>query len=138
MRLVLGQDRLVAAWVRARIPHAEFGECAAIGLARGDALIAGCVYHNYLPDYGNIELSIAGEGYWARPEAIAAFLRYPLGQLGCRRVTACVPARNAPARRFVRKVGFRKEGCLRQGYGRDDLIVYGLLRSEAARWLNPN
>lgn len=138
MRLVLNCDESVAAWVGNRI-DADFRDYAAIGLELGDRLIAGCVYHNHLPDYGNIEMSIASATpIWAKPEVIAAFLRYPFDQLQCRRVTACTPGRNAKTRKFLSHIGFRKEGCIRQGYAKDDLIIYGLLRNEARRWINPN
>ena len=137
-QLVLGHDALVAGWVRQRIPYAEFGQCAAIGVSDGDRLIAGCVYHNWQPALRNIEMSIAADTpTWAKKEIIAALLRYPFLQkeLSCRRVTACVEARNRRARRFVEHVGFRKEGTIRQGYLKDDCVIYGMLKSEARRWL---
>ena len=56
---VYGQDVAVGDWVHERIPHAEFGPYVAIGLAEDNTLIAGVVYHNYVPRYGNIEISMA-------------------------------------------------------------------------------
>ncbi len=32
-------------------------------------------------------------------------------------------------------VGFKLEGVVREGFGSDDACIYGMLRSEAARWI---
>ena len=133
---VYGQDVAVGDWVHERIPHAEFGPYVAIGLAEDNTLIAGVVYHNYVPRYGNIEISMAADSpRWATPEAIGTFLRYPFGQLRCRRVTTCTPASNKRALRFNHGIGFQKEGVIRQGYGKEDMVLCGLVYREAKRWL---
>lgn len=134
---VYGHDKLVAKWVADRMPYvSEFNQCAAIGLAENKQLIAAVVYHNYIPDYGNIEISMAADTpRWATPEAIGTFLRYPFVQLRCRRVTTCTPAKNKRALRFNYGIGFKKEGVVRQGYGKDDLVVCGLLYREAKKWI---
>lgn len=133
--LVFGRDALVASWVGERI-GAGFTNYAAIGLAEDGQLIAGVVYHNHNSTYGNIEISMAASSSrWATPEAIGAFLRYPFSQLRCRRVTTCTPASNKRALRFNYGIGFQKEGVLRQGAGREDLVICGMVYKEAKRWL---
>lgn len=136
---VFGQDQAVIEWVRQRIPHAsQFHLAKGIGLAEDDRIIAGVVYHNYLEQYGNIEISMAADSpRWATPEALAVFLGYPFRQLRCRRVTTCTPASNKRALRFNYGIGFQKEGMIRQGYGKEDMIICGLVYSEAKKWLKP-
>jgi hypothetical protein len=57
--------------------------------------------------------------------------RYPFEQLGCKRVTGLVPARNEVAARFDEHLGFIYEGRIRQVLPNgDDLLVYGMLREE--------
>lgn len=137
---VFGQDQAVTQWVTQRIPHADtFLLSTAIGLAEDDKLIAGVVYHNYLAKYGNIELSMAADSpRWATPEALKVFLSYPFKQLRCRRVTTCTPASNKRALRFNYGIGFQKEGVIRQGYGKEDMVICGLVFREAKKWLNSN
>lgn len=134
--LIYGHDAEVASWVQRKINHADFHNYVAIGLLENNRLIAGVVYHNHYPAFRGIEMSIAAETpRWASREAIRCFLSYPFIQLRCKRVTACVGARNDRAKRFLPGIGFRKEGTIRQGYGNEDVVIYGMLYSEAKRWL---
>lgn len=141
MRLVCGLDAGVAEWVRERIPHMKgggFGPCVAIGVADGDALVAGAVYHGYvpLPGGGDIQVSMAADSArWARRGIVRGLLDYPFRQAGCHRVTTITPLRNARALRVNRGLGFVAEGLVRRGFGDDDAIIMGLLREDAARWL---
>lgn len=133
MRLLFGQDALVAEWVGQRIPTVgsgpDFGPCAAIGAVKDDGLLgAGAVYHNWQPKFGGIEISFAKD-----PEArltrgvIGALLRYPFGSLQCHRITACAPLKATSTRQFLEKLGFRREGVVRLGFGNDHAVVYGML-----------
>lgn len=136
---VYGQDQAVADWVNKRIPHARFEQFSAIGLAEDDKIIAGVVYHNYIHVYGNIEISMAADSpKWATPESLRAFLSYPFTQLRCRRITTCTPASNKRALKFNYGIGFQKEGVIRQGYGKEDMIICGMVFREAKKWLKPN
>jgi RimJ/RimL family protein N-acetyltransferase len=143
MRLVLGQDALVAHWVALHIPqlaeHARanpnllmFGSCAAIGVAdAAGQLVGGVVYHNYSPITRNIELSFASTTpKWLTRSLIRALLSYPFDQLGCNRITGVTPRRATSARRFLDKFGFKREGVVRRGFGNDHAIISGLLRKE--------
>lgn len=140
-KFIFGRDADVAEWVRQRIAHAEgFGPFTAIGLAEGETVIAGVVYHNYLKAYGNIEISMAAETpRWATPETLKVFLSYPFRQLRCIRVTTCTPQSNKRALKFNYGIGFQKEGVIRQGYGKhENMVICGLTYQEAKRWLNSN
>ena len=137
MNLVFGVDQAVAEWVRIRIPGArDFGACAAIGVARDDRLIAGVVYSDFRPAYGNVMMSVAAEpdSHWLTRGALAAFFHYPFMQLGCQRVTSAIARRNKRSRAFCEKIGFKYEGCIRRGFGTDDAMLYGLLDTEC-RWI---
>lgn len=143
MNLVFGHDRDVAHWVAAHIPGLAphlgefeygmaFGASTAIGVmnARGE-LVGGVVYHNWNALAGNIELSFASTTpKWLTREILGALLRYPFAQLQCRRITGVTPRRATSARRFLEKFGFKREGCVRYGFGDDHAIISGLLRSE--------
>jgi len=142
MRLVLGQDRDVAAWVAARIAHmgasADFGPCAAIGIAdEAGRALGGVVFSNFQPGFRSIEVSFAAEtSRWLTRPLICGILSYPFVQLDCQRVTAVTPRGARKARSFLDRFGFKREGVVRRGFGTDDAIISGLLRTEwlASRW----
>lgn len=143
MRLLFSHDADVAQWVASQIPHLAkhlgefeygkvFGPCAAIGVIdRNGHLVGGVVYHNWNRLAGNIELSFAATSpKWLTRDIVRALLRYPFDQANCRRVTGLTPRRATSARRFLDQFGFKREGCIREGFGDDHAIVSGLLRSE--------
>lgn len=122
-RLVFGHDEAIAAWVADRIPHVGglgfSGPCAAIGIASGDRLLAGIVYHDYQAAYGTIQLSMAAESpMWARRETIRALLHYPFRQLGVFKAWTATPHDNDAALRVNEHIGFKREGTLAHHFGR--------------------
>lgn len=90
--------------------------------------VVGCVVFN---DYanGNIELTGVGRGCWTI-SVIRNLARYVFKRLNCRRVTARTAQSNHEARAALRALGFKREGRVRDWYGHEDAIVYGLLRRE--------
>jgi RimJ/RimL family protein N-acetyltransferase len=75
-----------------------------------------------------------GQGYMSA--ALPALLQFAFNQLGLLRIFADVDPRNARSIHALERLGFRKEGVLRQHYWvqaePQDAVVYGLLRSEWA------
>src|SRR6185437_8300979 len=132
--LIYGRDREIARWVGDQVGIKDFGPCAAIGVARGDKIIAGAVFNRYA--HPNIEATIATiSPRWATPDVLRAFLRYPFDQLGCKRITAVTEITNQPARAFLCRLGFRQEGIHPDAFTHGDGVSYGLLRKDAVRWL---
>lgn len=84
-----------------------------------------------------IRTACAGRGYGT--EAGAAVLLWAFGQLGLARVAVEVATGNAPSLRVVRKLGFVREGRLRQAQsipgrrGRYDWIIASLIRRDLPR-----
>lgn len=119
--LLFGCDEIVAQWVAARIDHAArgFGPCTALGVMSGHRLICGCVYHDWHPDFGTIQLSIAASSpMWARRPIIAGLLAYPFAQIGARLVWSAIPADNRRSLRVCEHVGFKREAILTERFGR--------------------
>jgi RimJ/RimL family protein N-acetyltransferase len=139
MRRIIGnQDERVARWVAARMPIFEFGSTpyTAIGLAdQTGALLAGVVYQNYTKTDIHMHVAALPGKRWCCRAFIGEGFRYPFEQLGCRRVTGLVPAKNLEAQHFDEHLGFVLEGRVRDILpDGDDLIIYGMLREEC-RWL---
>lgn len=135
MNLVLGQDKAVADWVAARIPHVdEFEAMAAIGIRSSDGCDLGAVvYHEYRGN--DIQMSCASEAKrWLSSGVLRALFSYPFKQLNVDRVTAFAPARNSHTRKFLERIGFKQEGIMRRGFPDDDCIVYGMLKEEC-NWI---
>jgi len=86
------------------------------------------------------ELGFAlGRAFWGRgymAAALPAVLEFAFGRLGLHRVFADTDPQNARSIRALERVGFRKEGVLREHYlvegEAQDAVVYGMLRSEWA------
>ena len=132
--LLFGHDEALARWAGARLGIADFGPCTAIGVVRANEIVAAAVYTNYRPPNIEITFVTAARG-WASKGAVRAMLRYPFVQLQCARLTAVTQAENTPARAFLARLGFLQEGyhpnCLPTG----DAVSYGLLASDATRWI---
>jgi RimJ/RimL family protein N-acetyltransferase len=133
-QVVVGRDAAVAEWVLERTPHVEtWGPCRAIGIARGDELVAGVVYNNCR--WPSIEASIAStEPSWCSRRNLAAIFAYPFRQLGCTRLGAVTAAENHDVRGFLKRLGFRQEGLLKSALpGRRDAVIFGMTPEEC-RW----
>jgi RimJ/RimL family protein N-acetyltransferase len=139
MRLVIGEDAAVAAWVAARIawmPPQGFGPCAAIGVEAEDGrALGGVVFSNYQPCYRSIDIAGAAETpRWLTRRLIGRILSYPFVQLDCLRVTAVTPKKARNVRQTLEKLGFKREGAARLGFGRHGTaIIYGLIAPDWRR-----
>ncbi len=135
MTLVFGMDEFVAKWVAQRVPlfTPNPGQYVSIGIAQGQRLLAGAVYHDYTTN--GIGMTLAADSpRWATKGNIASLLRYPFEQLKVRRITVCAARKNKRSRKLIEGVGFKLEGVIREGFGKEDAILYGMLRRECI-WL---
>lgn len=92
-----------------------------VGVISNDAtrLYAVCVWHNYVPECGLIELtasSKAGAIHWGRPNVIRELLHYPFAQVGCRKMVVHIATSNAAANAVAAKAGLVHEATLRHHY----------------------
>lgn len=89
--MILFWDKNLAPWAAARIERCErgFGPCQALGVAKGDELIAVVVFHNWQPEAGVVEVSAAADTpRWYSRKLIKAALGYAFDELGCQTVIA--------------------------------------------------
>lgn len=117
-----GEDQLVARWVADRIdfvPTVDFGPCAALGVVKENRMLAGVVYHDWQPDLGTIQLSMAADSpLWARRAVIAGLLSYPFKKLGAFKAWIATPLTSEHALRTFYRIGFKKEAVLAHHFGR--------------------
>jgi RimJ/RimL family protein N-acetyltransferase len=136
--LIAGLDRLVTDWVIERVPEADadsFWPCVAIGVASGDRLIAGVLFHDWRPQFGVIELSMAADSpIWARRSIIKTLLAYPFDQLGANKLFTVAPSENTAALKVNRHIGFTQEAILAHHLGpKRHAVINRMLRADYSR-----
>jgi RimJ/RimL family protein N-acetyltransferase len=110
------------------------------GVARleDDRIIGTCTLFAINESQGRGEIGFAlGHQFWGRgymKEALTALLDFAFGTLRMRRLEADVDPRNAGSLHAVERLGFRREGLLRERWKVDgelqDSVVLGLLSRE--------
>jgi len=124
----------VVQWVGDATGHVYPPGAVGVGYERGGRVVQGVVFTDYTG--ANIQIHIARDpSHPFYPAFIAAAMDYPFRQLGCRRLTAFVAAKNIKSQRLAEKFGGVPEGIMLDALDDDDLIVYGLLRRNAQHWL---
>ena len=97
-----------------------------IGSIKDGAVVAAVAFSHF--NGHDIELSVAGDPGSGTRRLLGAVFGYVFGQLQCVRCTARVRKSNARARGLAARLGFKREGVLRLGYGDEDAVIFGLLR----------
>ncbi|TAH36529.1 MAG: N-acetyltransferase [Alphaproteobacteria bacterium] len=137
-KILYGADSLVAKFaINLLQPDVDdFGPCSTIGIIDDDKLIAGVIFNHY---YGtDIQATIASiSPYWASRKILGKIFSYPFLQLQCQRITAQTRENNSEAIDFLKRLGFKQEGVLRQWYGNEAALVFGMIKSECI-WINKN
>lgn len=111
-------------------------------LERSSGTVVGtCTLAALTPRHRRAEVGFAlarsawGKGYVS--EALRALLGFAFGTLGLHRLEADVDPRNARSIRVLERLGFQREGYLRERYHvhgeTQDSVLYGLLEREWAR-----
>ena len=116
----------------------DVGVRPAVERASDGAFIGWCTFSNWNPDFRSASLgycfsdAVWGHGY--ATEAARALLGWAFDTLDLNRVQAETDTRNAASARVLEKLGFRREGTLREDCvvngDVSDSWVYGLLRRE--------
>lgn len=92
------------------------------GAARGAVVISHF-------DGDDCEIQCSGHAYWTLG-TVRKVLRYLLGALNCRRISARTLASNGRCIAALEAVGFRREGVKRKGHDGEDVVMFGMLREE--------
>jgi RimJ/RimL family protein N-acetyltransferase len=110
------------------------------GIARAsdDRVIGTCTLAGICHENGRAEVGFAlGRPHWGQRyanEALVALLDHAFGALRLHRIEADVDPRNTPSLRTLERLGFVREGYLRQrwavGGERQDSVLLGLLASD--------
>lgn len=105
-----------------------------MGFARGGETLCVFVVYQYVPP--NIFIAFASKDpRWASKENLRALGIWIFDDLGCDRMTTLTEKRNKVSRKFQEGVGFQHEGKLRKAAQNDDIIIYGLTKTDHKAWL---
>jgi RimJ/RimL family protein N-acetyltransferase len=120
--------------------HAEAGSLFQWGIARreDDVVIGTCTLFRIDREHRRCELGfILRRDHWGAGfanEALRALVDHAFGAMGLHRLEADIDPRNAGSIRSVERLGFKREGLLKERYfvaGEiQDSLIYGLLAPE--------
>lgn len=110
------------------------------GIARceDDGIIGTCTLYHIDTNNRRAEIGYAlGSEYWGKgymQEALTLFINFCFGNLDLNRLEADVDPQNISSIKVLERLGFQKEGYLRErwlvGGGVQDSLFYGLLKNE--------
>lgn len=84
-----------------------FDKFATMGVARGDDLIGGTVFHSYIPEAGVMELSsYSKDPRWMTPRVIKHMFHFPFCLCNCQMVFLRVSDKNNRMNRIAKRFGF--------------------------------
>ncbi len=106
------------------------------GLLAGTCTLGGIDWENRRAEVG-FALARACWGQGLMPDALRVLIGHAFGPLNLHRIEADVDPRNEASVRLLEKLGFRREGYLRERYFKDgeiqDSVFLGLLRGDRGR-----
>lgn len=141
MHLVWAGDRhpdirdVIVKFVAHQVKGAErgFGNCVAMGVVQGEQLIAGMIFHNWVPESGTIELSGAAiSKRWLTRKVFNAMFGYAFDHVGCQMLVARHSENNTTLRRMWNAVG-ANEYLIPRLRGRDEAEAIATYTAEAWR-----
>lgn len=99
-----------------------------IGREENGHILGVAAVWNY--DGRSCEAGWCGDKGWMTFGFLTLLHDYIFNQLKCVRVTALIDASNEVAIKQAERVGFVREGCLRQGAEDGDVYLYGMLKKD--------
>jgi ribosomal-protein-alanine N-acetyltransferase len=134
-------NREAAAAMQREIAESNLKETSwkwGIALRENNRLIGTATLFNFSMSNGRAEIGYAmGRSYWGKRymnEALTALIVHAFEAVKLRRLEADVDPRNAPSIRTLERLGFQREGFLRERWHVEgeiqDAYFYGLLKHE--------
>ncbi|ARV77123.1 acyl-CoA N-acyltransferase [Pseudomonas phage Skulduggery] len=116
-------------WAAARYDrNAIDGDTHALGIEVDGVIRAVAMYNNFNTVSCSMHVVSDDGKRWASRTFLSAAFSYPFVQLGLKRVTAMVPAKNTDALCLDLRLGFKVEGTMAEATDDDDIVVMGMLR----------
>lgn len=131
MMLLRNEPEIVSAFVAGQTGDQYCDVMRALGILSGEGRIVGGVLLTNYTGYG-VEMTLAGKGCISRG-AWQAIGDMAFGELSCQRISVTTRRSNKRVCKLVPRLKFKFEGVARRFYGKEDGIVFSLLRDEAVQ-----
>lgn len=134
IELVPNASQKVVQMITQKVGVTALSNSTAFGFYEEGELIGGVAFYEYRMQ------DIVFSGYMDKggsftKQMFRKLYYYPFIQLGCHRVTAYTEVDNREANLFLRRMGFTKEGRIREvSDSLKDINVYGMLKREC-KWI---
>jgi RimJ/RimL family protein N-acetyltransferase len=99
-----------------------------VGSILGGVVVAAVAFSHYSGH--DIHVSMAIEKGKGTRQLMRQVFGYVFGRCACSRMTALIRPDNLQSRQLAERFGFKHEGLLRNFYGEQDAMIFGLLKSE--------
>lgn len=101
---------------------------------KDDKILAAVIFENY--NGHNVDVHIYAKGHMDR-KCIRTVFSYAFNTLKCVRLTSLLPIDNSVMRSIIERLGFEKEGTLKNYYGLDKHCdVYRMDSVKARKWID--
>lgn len=120
----------VTPWVEKKL-FARFNADEAIGLRKGDDLVAGVVYEDWNGASFVVHICIQGK---MTPSYLASIFHYPFTHCGAKKLIAPIAESNEESIKFVENLGFREEARLLDAHPDGSVLLYTMQR-DACRFI---
>lgn len=125
-------DPRLRGWLEERVKVALPNDAQFVGRIESERILAAIAFSHWSgPD---VEISVAAEPGSASRRLLNTLFGYVFEQLGCARCTARIRISNQASIALAERLGFQREGVMRQWFGDEDAVIYGLLRNEHGIW----
>lgn len=131
MMLLRDEPEIVSAFVSGQTGDQYVDVLRALGIISREGRIVGGVLLTNFTGYG-VEMTLAGKGCISR-SAWQAIGDMAFGELGCQRISVTTRRSNKRVCKLAPRLKFKFEGVARKFYGKEDGIVFSLLRDEAVQ-----
>ena len=128
----------VCQWVGAQLGFpVHYPLSQGVGWLQDNTIKAGLLFYDYTRQNMNVHVAFTPGFRW-NPTLLAAMMDYPFNQAQVQRLTGVIPKRNIPARELADHLGAELEGEMKNATSEgDSLMIYGLQREGASKWLTP-
>lgn len=129
MMMLRNEPEIVSAFVSGQTGDIYSDVMRALGILSVEGRIIGGVLLTNYTGHG-VEMTLAGKGCISRT-AWQAIGDMAFGELGCQRISVTTRKSNKRVCKLAPRLKFKFEGIARKFYGKEDGVMFSLLRDEA-------
>lgn len=116
-----------------KIKNVDLVQHAAV-VFNGKKIVAIVLFHDF--QGGNVGMTIASDSpKWCSRGRLRQIFDTVFSKWDCRRATAITTGKNQKSRKFLKRLGFRREGIMKKFFSnKEDMYIFGMLK-ENCKWV---